>query len=77
MESSELESKKCGKQKFGDKETVGRTLLDLWLFPHGVLRGAGERSEEEFVPDSLQERGKRGGAVAREWQEGKDQASGI
>ena len=63
MESSELESKKCGKQKFGDRDTVGHTLLDLWLFPHGVLRGAGERSEEEFVPDSLQEtrRARRGG----------------
>ena len=34
---------------------VERTLLGPRLSPHGVLRGAGERSEGGFVPNSLRE----------------------
>ena len=46
---------KRGKRELGDGEPVGRTLLGLKLFPHGVLRGAGERSEEGFMLNSLRE----------------------
>jgi len=71
MATLKTEKLKRGKQKFGDGEPVGRALLGLRLLvPHGLLRGAGERSEGGLVLNSLWEtrRGKSG-------QEGKDQAS--